>query len=71
MKENSPVAMARSKQAIWGSLERGYTESLEEGWELIKGHWKHPDFKEGPRAFGEKRAPVWDPDPEATEEEDN
>ena len=69
IKDNSPAATARSKKAIWGSLEKGYTESLEDGWELIKEHWKHPDFKEGPRAFGEKRAPKWDPDPEATEEE--
>ena len=71
IKGNSPAATARSKKAIWGSLEKGYTESLEDGWELIKEHWKHPDFKEGPRAFGEKRAPKWDPDPEATEEEED
>ena len=71
IKGNSPAATARSKKAIWGSLEKGYTESLEDGWELIKEHWEHPDFKEGPRAFGEKRAPKWDPDPEATEEEED
>ncbi len=71
IKDNSPAATARSKKAIWGSLEKGYTKSLEDGWELIKEHWKHPDFKEGPRAFGEKRAPKWDPDPEATEEEED
>jgi hypothetical protein len=22
-------------------------------------HWAHPDFKEGPKAFVEKRDPVW------------
>jgi hypothetical protein len=22
-------------------------------------HWGHPDFKEGPRAFAEKREPQW------------
>ena len=71
IKDNSPAATARSKKAIWGSLEKGYTESLEDGWELIKEHWKHPDFKEGPCAFGEKRTPKWDPDPEATEEEED
>ena len=71
IKDNSPAATARSKKAIWGSLEKGYTESLEDGWELIKEHWKHPDFKEGPRAFGEKRTPKWDPDPVATEEEED
>jgi enoyl-CoA hydratase/carnithine racemase len=26
-------------------------------------HWDHPDFKEGPRAFAEKRDPVWYEEP--------
>ena len=68
MLENSPQAMALSKQAIWGSLEQGYTPSLEHGWELVKRHWSHPDFREGPRAFGEKRPPRWNPDPDARDE---
>ncbi len=71
IKGNSPAATARSKQAIWGSLEEGYTESLEEGWELIKEQWGHPDFKEGPRAFTDKRTPAWNPDPEASDGEDD
>ena len=68
MLENSPQAMALSKQAIWGSLEQGYTPSLEHGWELVKRHWSHPDFREGPRAFGEKRPPRWNPDPDARDD---
>jgi enoyl-CoA hydratase/carnithine racemase len=63
--KNSPNAMALSKKAIWGSLEKGYEESLNEGWELLKSHWSHPDFEEGPRAFAEKREPEWNPDPDA------
>lgn len=66
---NSPQAMARSKRAIWGSLERGYGEALADGWELIRGHWSHPDFTEGPRAFSEKRTPHWNPDPHALVDE--
>ncbi len=65
MRENSPQAMARSKQAIWGALEHGYADALEKGWALLQGHWSHPDFQEGPRAFAEGRAPAWNPDPEA------
>ena len=64
--KNSPQAMALSKRAIWGALEKGYGESLEDGWALLRSHWKHPDFEEGPKAFAEKRDPVWDPDPDAT-----
>jgi enoyl-CoA hydratase/carnithine racemase len=65
MLENSPQAMALSQQAIWGSLECGYTDALEHGWTLLRMHWSHPDFEEGPRAFVEKRKPAWNPDPNA------
>jgi enoyl-CoA hydratase/carnithine racemase len=67
---NSPQAMLRSKQAVWGSLERGYTGALEQGWSLLRGHWEHPDFAEGSRAFAEKREPRWNPDPDAKVEDD-
>ena len=67
---NSPQAMVRSKQAVWGSLERGYTDALDHGWSLLRGHWVHPDFAEGSRAFVEKREPRWNPDPEARVEDD-
>jgi 1,4-dihydroxy-2-naphthoyl-CoA synthase len=65
MLQNSPQAMALSKQAIWGSLERGYRDALEYAWALLRLHWSHPDFEEGPRAFAERRAPRWNPDPNA------
>ncbi|MDE0950866.1 MAG: enoyl-CoA hydratase/isomerase family protein [Halioglobus sp.] len=65
MLKNSPQAMALSKRAIWASLDQGYEQSLETGWGLLRSHWTHPDFEEGPTAFGEKRDPVWNPDPDA------
>jgi enoyl-CoA hydratase/carnithine racemase len=65
MLQNSPQAMALSKQAVWGSLERGYSDALESAWGLLRAHWAHPDFEEGPRAFAEKREPNWNPDPNA------
>jgi enoyl-CoA hydratase/carnithine racemase len=61
MTENSPAAMALSQRAIWESLERPYGEALEHGWSLLRSHWSHPDFAEGPRAFVEKRKPNWKP----------
>lgn len=67
---NSPQAMALSKRAVWGGLEHGYTEALERAWDLLRSHWSHPDFLEGPRAFAEKRAPRWNPDPDARSEDD-
>lgn len=62
---NSPQAVALSKEAIWKSLDLGYTQSVEYGWGLIRIQWGHPDFEEGPKAFGEKRTPEWTPDPNA------
>ncbi len=69
MLANSPQAMALSKQAVWGSVERGYRDALEHAWALLRLHWGHPDFAEGPRAFAEKRVARWNPDPNARAEE--
>jgi enoyl-CoA hydratase/carnithine racemase len=70
MLENSPQAMALSKQAVWGALERGYGDALEHAWALLRLHWRHPDFVEGPKAFAEKREPRWNPDPNASVEDE-
>jgi E-phenylitaconyl-CoA hydratase len=56
---NSPRANALSKQAIWASSGVPYEQALEFGWSLARLHWAHPDFKEGPRAFVERRPPEW------------
>jgi E-phenylitaconyl-CoA hydratase len=56
---NSPEAVARSMEALWSSLGVPYDDALEHGWSLARGHWGHPDFVEGPRAFVERRAPNW------------
>ena len=58
---NSPTALARSKQAIWESLDVGLGEALKNTWELIRSHARHPDHREGPRAMVEKREPRWAP----------
>src|SRR5688572_7025661 len=56
---NAPLAVAASKRLIRASI--GVTEA--EFWELqkpeIPGVFQSEDSKEGPRAFAEKRAPVW------------
>jgi enoyl-CoA hydratase/carnithine racemase len=65
MTQNSPRAMALTKRAIWGATGMSDPAALEYAWELLKSHWSHPDFEEGPRAFLEKRDPRWNPDPNA------
>ena len=60
---NSPAAVQLSMQCLWGSLEMPYTQAMEYAWALLRMHWDHPDFKEGPKAFAEKRDPVWYEEP--------
>ena len=59
--EHSPTALARSKRAIWQSLDTGLETALEETWRLIQEHSAHPDLEEGTKAFVEKRKPRWAP----------
>jgi enoyl-CoA hydratase/carnithine racemase len=57
--KNSPHAVTLSKQALWSAQEMGYHHAMEYGWALLRMHWAHPDFAEGPRAFAERRDPEW------------
>jgi len=56
---NSPAAMAATKRALWGALELGLTDACKAGATELVSMWGHPDQHEGPRAFAEKREPVW------------
>ncbi|MFO7280664.1 MAG: enoyl-CoA hydratase/isomerase family protein [Thermoanaerobacterales bacterium] len=58
---NSPAAMAATKRALWGALETGLTEACRNGARELVSMWGHPDQVEGPRAFVERREPVWQP----------
>jgi enoyl-CoA hydratase len=59
--QNSPSAMAATKRALWNALEVGLTDACRDGAKELVGMWGHPDQEEGPRAFAEKRQPVWRP----------
>jgi len=56
---NSPAAMAATKRALWGALESGLSDACRNGARELVSMWGHPDQEEGPRAFAEKREPVW------------
>jgi enoyl-CoA hydratase/carnithine racemase len=58
---NSPAAMRATKKALWGALETGLTDACRAGAKELVSMWGHPDQEEGPRAFAEKREPVWAP----------
>lgn len=57
--KNSPAAVRASKAAIWRSVGQHLHDGLQSGWELVRGHWSHPDAAEGPRAFVAKRQAEW------------
>lgn len=60
--EHSPTALARSKRAIWESLDAGLHDALDRTERVIQHHHHtHPDPAEGSRAFVEKRKPRWAP----------
>ena len=54
-------AMAATKRALWGALERGLTDACRAGAQHLVAMWGHPDQTEGPLAFAEKREPDWVP----------
>lgn len=55
----SPAAIEASKRAVRATLERPLGEALQYGWELLLAHREHPDSREGPHAFVERREPKW------------
>ena len=57
--ENSPAAVRRTRAVLRDLEERLLGDALEDGWAEIRAHWDHPDSKEGPAAFMEKREPRW------------
>jgi (E)-benzylidenesuccinyl-CoA hydratase len=59
--QHSPAALARTKRAIWESLDRGLHDGLRHAWDLIGSHGDSPDMLEGATAFVEKRKPRWAP----------
>ena len=57
--QHSPTALARSKQVIWQSLDRGLGDGIDQAWNAIVEHADHPDLVEGSVAYVEKRRPRW------------
>lgn len=56
---NSPTAVSHTRRAFRSLQGRLLESSLQEGWDLIRSHWAHPDASEGPAAFLEHRTPKW------------
>ncbi len=57
----SPTALARTKRAIWESLDHGLEPGLDKAYAQLEKHADHPDQVEGPTSFFEKRPARWAP----------
>jgi enoyl-CoA hydratase/carnithine racemase len=58
--KNSPAAVAGTRAAIRASIGRTEEEAYRYAWTVICEHARaHPDAAEGPRAYRERREPVW------------
>lgn len=58
----SPEAVRLSRRVMRTFEERLLATDMDLGWELIQRHRHHPDATEGPRAFLERRTPIWTED---------
>jgi enoyl-CoA hydratase/carnithine racemase len=57
--DNAPLSVRAAKAMVQATAGRDLDEAVEEGWRLFQPVYLSEDAQEGPRAFVEKRPPVW------------
>jgi enoyl-CoA hydratase len=56
---NAPLTVKAARALVYAATETGRTEALRAGDRLFEPVYLSEDAQEGPRAFAEKRPPVW------------
>jgi enoyl-CoA hydratase/carnithine racemase len=56
---NAPLSVRAAKAMVHAAAGRDLDQALDEGWRLFEPVYLSEDAQEGPRAFLEKRPPVW------------
>jgi enoyl-CoA hydratase/carnithine racemase len=56
---NAPLSVRAAKAMVHATVGRDLDEAVEEGWRLFEPVYRSEDAQEGPRAFVERRPPVW------------
>lgn len=56
---NAPLAVRNSRRMVRESVDLDEDEAWEYQKDLLREVFSHPDAREGPRAFAEKRDPEW------------
>jgi enoyl-CoA hydratase len=57
--EGAPLSVAAARETVMLSTEMGRTAALDAAWAAHETAYNSDDAQEGPRAFAEKRKPVW------------
>ena len=57
--DNAPLSVRAAKAMVHAAAGRELDEAVEEGWRLFEPVYLSEDAQEGPRAFVERRPPVW------------
>ena len=57
----SPRAVAEMKAQVYGHLETSFSEAVKDSMRRMQAALKHPDIREGARAFIERRPPRFEP----------
>lgn len=59
IRDNAPLSVMAGKQSIQRTIDQGCAAGIEEAKRIHKAVYASEDAQEGPRAFAEKRVPVW------------
>jgi enoyl-CoA hydratase len=59
IRDNAPMSVAAGKRAILTAMSVGCDNAAEAAWHIYREVYASNDAQEGPRAFSERRAPVW------------
>jgi enoyl-CoA hydratase len=57
--EGAPLSVAAARETVMLSTEMGRAAALDAAWSAHETAYNSEDAQEGPRAFAEKRKPVW------------
>ena len=57
--DNAPLSVRAGKRMVYASASLGYHDMFEEAHRIYEPAYLSEDGLEGPRAFKEKRKPVW------------
>lgn len=57
--EGAPLSVAAARESVMLSTEMGRASALDAAWAAHETAYNSDDAQEGPRAFSEKRKPVW------------